>query len=627
MPFCTQCGHSNPEDGRFCSNCGAALRAGAGDDRRARPRRSPSAAAASRPGEAAREVRGALRRPTRRRSTRCRPARRCSSSGAGRTRAAGSCSTPTSPPPGRHPYERHLPRRRDRLPPARRVRPRRRAASRSATSAASTAPTSTGSGSTRPLLAGGDEVQIGKYRLVFYPSQHGLTGPAWTRAAMSSALPASSLMSIGEVLGAAAPGVPRRHHLQDPLPGVGGAGRAGAHAVRATASSPTPTSPGCATCWPTQRDHYLPLRVIKEHLDAIDRGLEPPAAPGGAAAGARAAPTTDGCPGRAPSAGDGASCGCPAPSCVEAAGLDAELLDQVEEFGLVAPCAARGDAPHYDADALAVATAVAEMARVRPRAAAPARLQDRRRPGGRPGRAGRRAAAAAAQPGGPGPRRGGRPRARRAVACGCTRRWCGPRLARRRRPALIRRLGRRRRRADRARVGWRDVNELDVVGVRVEMPSNQPIVLLKESAASATCRSGSAPVEATAIAFAQQGVVPPRPLTHDLLRDVLEAARPGAHPGAHHRAAGRRLLRRAGLRRRRRGQRPAVRRDRAGAAHRHADLRGRGGARRGRHHASRTSRRTRSRSSASSSTRSRPRTSRARRTARPAADRDRSTST
>ncbi|HEX6919482.1 MAG TPA: FHA domain-containing protein [Actinomycetes bacterium] len=26
MPFCTQCGHSNPEDSRFCSNCGAALR-------------------------------------------------------------------------------------------------------------------------------------------------------------------------------------------------------------------------------------------------------------------------------------------------------------------------------------------------------------------------------------------------------------------------------------------------------------------------------------------------------------------------------------------------------------------------------------------------------------------------
>ena len=30
MPFCTQCGHANPEDSRFCSNCGAALRGGSG---------------------------------------------------------------------------------------------------------------------------------------------------------------------------------------------------------------------------------------------------------------------------------------------------------------------------------------------------------------------------------------------------------------------------------------------------------------------------------------------------------------------------------------------------------------------------------------------------------------------
>jgi pSer/pThr/pTyr-binding forkhead associated (FHA) protein len=29
MPFCTQCGHQNPDDSRFCSNCGAPLRAGA----------------------------------------------------------------------------------------------------------------------------------------------------------------------------------------------------------------------------------------------------------------------------------------------------------------------------------------------------------------------------------------------------------------------------------------------------------------------------------------------------------------------------------------------------------------------------------------------------------------------
>ncbi|MDQ1642708.1 MAG: hypothetical protein QOJ90_2059 [Actinomycetota bacterium] len=33
MPFCTQCGHANPDESRFCSNCGAALQrtATAGD--------------------------------------------------------------------------------------------------------------------------------------------------------------------------------------------------------------------------------------------------------------------------------------------------------------------------------------------------------------------------------------------------------------------------------------------------------------------------------------------------------------------------------------------------------------------------------------------------------------------
>lgn len=67
-----------------------------------------------------------------------------------------------------------------------------------------------------------------------------------------------------------------------------------------------------------------------------------------------------------------------------------------------------------------------------------------------------------------------------------------------------------------------DVREVEVLGVRVEMPTNQPIVLLRE-------REGGrrylpiwigAP-EAAAITYAQQGVVPPRPLTHDLMRDIL----------------------------------------------------------------------------------------------------------
>jgi bifunctional DNase/RNase len=67
------------------------------------------------------------------------------------------------------------------------------------------------------------------------------------------------------------------------------------------------------------------------------------------------------------------------------------------------------------------------------------------------------------------------------------------------------------------------VRELDVVGVRVEMPSNQPIVLLREVGGNRYLPIWIGAVEATAIAFAQQGVVPPRPLTHDLFKDVLEA--------------------------------------------------------------------------------------------------------
>ena len=67
------------------------------------------------------------------------------------------------------------------------------------------------------------------------------------------------------------------------------------------------------------------------------------------------------------------------------------------------------------------------------------------------------------------------------------------------------------------------MNELTVVGVRVELPSNQPIVLLKETAGDRYLPIWIGAVEATAIAFAQQGVVPARPLTHDLMRDILEA--------------------------------------------------------------------------------------------------------
>ncbi|MCZ2402333.1 bifunctional nuclease family protein [Paenarthrobacter sp. Z7-10] len=65
--------------------------------------------------------------------------------------------------------------------------------------------------------------------------------------------------------------------------------------------------------------------------------------------------------------------------------------------------------------------------------------------------------------------------------------------------------------------------EVQIVGVRVEMPSNQPLVLLKELLGERHLPIWIGTPEATAIALAQQGVVPPRPLTHDLLCNIVTA--------------------------------------------------------------------------------------------------------
>ena len=64
---------------------------------------------------------------------------------------------------------------------------------------------------------------------------------------------------------------------------------------------------------------------------------------------------------------------------------------------------------------------------------------------------------------------------------------------------------------------------VEVVGVRIEMPSNQPIVLLKEISGSRYLPIWVGTAEATAIAFSQQGLKPQRPLTHDLLVDILNS--------------------------------------------------------------------------------------------------------
>ena len=53
------------------------------------------------------------------------------------------------------------------------------------------------------------------------------------------------------------------------------------------------------------------------------------------------------------------------------------------------------------------------------------------------------------------------------------------------------------------------------------MPSNQPIVLLKEVDGIRYLPIWVGATEATAIAFAQQGLTPPRPLTHDLMKNII----------------------------------------------------------------------------------------------------------
>lgn len=65
--------------------------------------------------------------------------------------------------------------------------------------------------------------------------------------------------------------------------------------------------------------------------------------------------------------------------------------------------------------------------------------------------------------------------------------------------------------------------EVEVVGVRIELPSNQPLVLLKEAHGERHLPIWIGTAEASAIALAQQHVVPPRPLTHDLLVSVVHS--------------------------------------------------------------------------------------------------------
>jgi bifunctional DNase/RNase len=63
---------------------------------------------------------------------------------------------------------------------------------------------------------------------------------------------------------------------------------------------------------------------------------------------------------------------------------------------------------------------------------------------------------------------------------------------------------------------------MSLVGVRVEVPSNQPIVLLRENDGQRYLPIFIGQPEATAIVYALQGMETPRPMTHDLFKSVLD---------------------------------------------------------------------------------------------------------
>jgi DNA-binding transcriptional MerR regulator len=108
-----------------------------------------------------------------------------------------------------------------------------------------------------------------------------------------------------------------------------------------------------------QRDHYLPLRVIKERLAALDRGLEPATAPGAAPRVPRALVSVDGLPGPEAFASDATELRLSRAELLDASGMDEPQLQALEQHQLVGP----RQGGYYDGDALVVAKTVAEMAR------------------------------------------------------------------------------------------------------------------------------------------------------------------------------------------------------------------------------------------------------------------------
>ncbi len=107
-----------------------------------------------------------------------------------------------------------------------------------------------------------------------------------------------------------------------------------------------------------QRDHYLPLKVIGEHLDAIDRGLEPPPLEPVVPTVPQVALAADGLP-SATSFTRRDQVRLSRKELLKIAEIDEALLDQLEQYGLITSLRGTG---HYDTDALVIARTARELA-------------------------------------------------------------------------------------------------------------------------------------------------------------------------------------------------------------------------------------------------------------------------
>lgn len=106
-----------------------------------------------------------------------------------------------------------------------------------------------------------------------------------------------------------------------------------------------------------QRDHYLPLKVIGEHLDAMDRGLEPPAIESVVPTVPKVALSADGLP-SPESFGRTSDLRLSRRELLKVAEISEELLTELEHYGLVV---ARPGTGHFDSDALVVARTARDL--------------------------------------------------------------------------------------------------------------------------------------------------------------------------------------------------------------------------------------------------------------------------